>query len=134
MSCNNCNNCNCNTIIVSNATTTSTGVVLIPNRAITFANLENLGKYNLIIACGVKATASLPVYIQTSSGNIPVLCKYGNQVYSNQLRKRYRYCLGYGNENSTYTLGQFVVFNSLDCACPTTTVVTETNAKIKEIK
>ena len=46
MSCNNCNNCNCNTIIVSSATTTSTGAVLIPKRAITFATLANLGKYN----------------------------------------------------------------------------------------
>jgi hypothetical protein len=114
-------NCNCNTIVVSSATTTSTGVVLIPNRTITFANLTNTGKYELVIACGVRATASLPVFIQTSSGNVPVLCKFGNQVYSNQLRKRYRYCIGYGNKNSSYTLGQFVVFNSLDCACPTTT-------------
>lgn len=134
MSCNNCNNCNCNTITVSSATTTSTGVVLIPNRTITFDNLENLCKYNLIIACGVKATASLPVFIQTSTGNIPVLCKYGNQVYSNQLKKRYRYCIGYGNKNSAYTFGQFVVFNSLYCACPTTVAIVETNAKAKEIK
>lgn len=83
---------------------------------------------------GEKVTASLPVFIQTSSGNIPVLCKYGNQVYSNQLRKRYRYCLGYGNKNSDYTLGQFIVFNSLDCACPTTTSVKEINVKSKETK
>lgn len=121
-------NCNCNTIVVSSATTTSTGVVLIPNRTITFANLTNTGKYELVIACGVRATASLPVFIQTSSGNVPVLCKFGNQVYSNQLRKRYRYCIGYGNNNSSYTLGQFVVFNSLDCACPTTTNAVETKA------
>ena len=121
-------NCNCNTIVVSSATTTSTGVVLIPNRTITFANLTNTGKYELVIACGVRATASLPVFIQTSSGNIPVLCKFGNQVYSNQLRKRYRYCIGYGNNNSSYTLGQFVVFNSLECACPTTTNVVEAKA------
>ena len=118
-------NCNCNTIVVSSATTTSTGVVLIPNRTSTFANLTNTGKYELVIACGVRATASLPVFIQTSSGNIPVLCKLGNQVYSNQLRKRYRYCIGYGNNNTSYTLGQFVVFNSLECACPTTTNVVE---------
>lgn len=121
-------NCNCNTIVVSSATTTSTGVVLIPNRTITFANLTNTGKYELVIACGVRATASLPVFIQTSSGNVPVLCKFGNQVYSNQLRKRYRYCIGYGNNNTSYTLGQFVVFNSLECACPTTANVVETKA------
>lgn len=129
MSCNNCNRCNCNTIQITSVTTTSTGVVLIPNRQITQANLTNLCRYNLIIACGVKATASLPVYIQTSAGNIPVLCKYGNQVYSNQLRKRYKYCIGYGNENTSYTLGQFVIFNSLDCACPTTVTSAQTNLK-----
>lgn len=130
MSCNNCNRCNCNTIQITSVTTTSTGVVLIPNRTITQTNLTNLGRYNLIIACGVKATASLPVYIQTSAGNIPVLCKYGNQVYSNQLRKRYRYCVGYGNKNTSYTLGQFVVFNSLDCACPTTVTTNSANTKV----
>lgn len=125
-------NCNCrNTIVVSSATTTSTGVVLIPNRQITQTNLTNLGRYNLIIACGVRATASLPVYIQTSAGNVPILCKFGNQVYSNQLKKRYRYCIGYGNENTSYTLGQFVIFNSLDCACPSTgTTVLTSNEKV----
>nr|DAG78629.1 MAG TPA: hypothetical protein [Caudoviricetes sp.] len=123
-------NCNCrNTIVVSSATTTSTGVVLIPNRPITQTNLTNLGRYYLIIACGVKATASLPVYIQTSAGNIPVLCKFGNQVYSNQVRKRYRYSIGYGDENTSYTLGQFVIFNSLDCACPTNGSVVTTSAE-----
>lgn len=126
--------CRRNTIQVSSATTTSTGVVLIPNRTITQTNLEDLGKYDLIIACGVKATASLPVYIQTSAGNIPVLCKFGNQVYSNQLRKRYRYCIGYGNENTTYTLGQFVIFNSLDCACPTTNTTVTNSVEEKATK
>ena len=122
-------NCNCrNTIIVNSATTTTTGVVLIPNRQITQTNLTNLGRYNLIIACGVRATSSLPVYIQTSAGNIPLLCKFGNQVYSNQLRRRYRYCIGYGNQNTSYTLGQFIVFNNLDCACPTVDVVTSQRA------
>lgn len=116
--------CNCNTIYITSVTTTSTGVVLIPNRTITQTNLTNIGKYNLILACGVKATASLPVYIQTDAGNIPVLCKFGNQVYSNQLQKRYRYCIGYGNKNTSYTLGQFVIFNSLDCACPSVISVT----------
>lgn len=121
---------NCrNTITINSATTTSTGVVLIPNRPITQTNLTNICKYYLIVACGVKATASLPVYIQTSAGNIPVLCKFGNQVYSNQVRNRYRYCIGYGNNNSSYTLGQFVIFNNLDCACPTVTSVASTKAK-----
>ena len=115
--------CNCNDIYITSISTTATAVVLIPNRAITTANLANTDKYNLIIACGLKATDSLPVFIQTSGGNIPLLCKFANPVFSNQLRTRYRYCIGFGNQNTTpYPLGQFVVFNNLCCACSTATV------------
>lgn len=108
--------CN-NTIFITNITTTSTGVVLIPNRQTLQANLGNLCKYNMIIACGLKSSESLPVFIQTNQGNIPVLDKFGNVVHSNQLRNRCRYCIGYGNNNtSVYQLGQFTIFNNLCCA------------------
>lgn len=113
--------CNCNTIYITSLTTTSTGVVLIPNRTITQTNLANTFNYNLIIACGLKATNSLPVFIQTSAGNVPLLDKYANPVYSNQLRTRTRYCVGYGNTNTNYTLGQFIVRNNLCCACSSVT-------------
>lgn len=113
--------CNCNTIYITSLTTTSTGVVLIPNRTITQTNLANTFNYNLVIACGLKATNSLPVFIQTSAGNIPLLDKYANPVYSNQLRTRTRYCIGYGNTNTNYTLGQFIVRNNLCCACSSVT-------------
>lgn len=102
----------CNTIICSNATTTDTGVVLVPNKEI--KNLTNTGNYRLIIACNVEATANLPVFIQTTLGNIPVLCKYGNQIIANMLNKRINYPIGYGNENPNYTEGQFVI---LSCGC-----------------
>lgn len=113
--------CNCNTIYITSLTTTSTGVVLNPNRTITQTNLANTFNYNLVIACGLKATNSLPVFIQTSAGNIPLLDKYANPVYSNQLRTRIRYCIGYGNTNTNYTLGQFIVRNNLCCACSSVT-------------
>ena len=103
------NNC---TIVCSNATTTDTEVVLIPNR--TIRNLTNTGNYRLIIACNVEATANLPVFIQTTLGNIPVLCKYGNTLYANQLNKRRMYCIGYGNENTNYEDGQFVIFSRVN--------------------
>ena len=103
---------NCNTIICSSVETTDTGVVLIPNR--TIKNLINTGNYRLIIACNVEATANLPLYIQTSLGNIPVLCKYGNELLANQVNKRVNYPIGYGNQNSNYTEGQFVILN---CNC-----------------
>ena len=57
---------NCNTIFITSLTTTATGVILIPNRQITQINLTNAFKYNLIIACGLKSTNSLPIFIQTN--------------------------------------------------------------------
>ena len=103
----------CNTIYVSNATTTATTVVLIPNREI--KTLENCGCYRLIICCNATATANLPVFIQVNGVNIPVLCKAGNTVYANQLQKRKSYGIMYGNENAEYVNGQFVI---QDRICP----------------
>lgn len=103
---------NCKTMVISSVTTTDTGVILIPNR--TVKNVSNTGNYRLIIACNVEATANLPVYIQTAIGNIPVLCKYGNEVIANMLNKRVNYPIGYGNQNPNYTSGQFVI---LSCNC-----------------
>ena len=103
----------CNTIYCSNATTTQTTVVLIPNREI--KTLENCGCYILVICCNATATSNLPVFIQVNGESIPVLCKAGNTMYANQLQKRKNYGIMYGNDNSNYTLGQFVV---QDRVCP----------------
>ena len=115
---------NCKTIFISSVTTTDTGVVLIPNRAV--KNLVNTGNYRLIIACNVEATANLPLYIQTSLGNVPVLCKYGNEILANQINKRVNYPIGYGNQNSNYDIGQFVILscNNLNPRATTTNATT----------
>ena len=97
----------CNTIYCSNATTTQTTVVLIPNRDI--KTLENTGCYRLVICCNATATANLPVYIQVNGESVPVLCKAGNVVYANQLQKRKNYGIMYGSENPGYVNGQFVI-------------------------
>jgi hypothetical protein len=97
---------------ISTVTTTDTGVILVPNRAVN--TVVNACNYRLIIACNVEATANLPVFIQTTLGNIPVLCKYGNTLYANQLNKRRMYCIGYGNENTNYEDGQFVIFSRVN--------------------
>ena len=117
-------------ILITKIVQTSTGVVLIPNRQIPQANLSNLGNYKLRLACGLKATNVLPIYIQTSAGNLPVLCKYGNLVYSNQIKTRKYYNIGYGNGNTSYANGQFIIF---DCICRGTIVINsnETAAKGK---
>ena len=104
---------NCNTIYCSNANTTDTAVVLIPNREI--KTLTNCGCYRLVICCNATATSNLPVFIQVNGESIPVLCKAGNTMYANQLKKRVNYSIMYGNDNSNYPLGQFVV---QDRVCP----------------
>ena len=104
---------NCNTIYCSNATTTQTTVVLIPNQEI--KTLENTGCYRLVICSNAIATANLPVNIQVGTTPIPVLCKAGNVVYSSQLQKRRNYGIMYGNENPNYINGQFVI---QDRICP----------------
>ena len=108
-----------NTMFISSVTTTDTGVVLVPNREV--KNLTNATCYKLIIACNVEATSNLPVYIQTTLGNIPVLCRYSNILYANQLKKRTMYKIGSGNENTNYTLGQFTIQCNV---CPRGTVTT----------
>lgn len=110
-------------VIISSTTTTDTGVILIPNSAITPTNLS---EFRLIIACNVNTpTANEQLFIQTTAGNVPLLCKYGNELYANQLSKRVPYPLLYGNQNSSYTLGQFVI-PSCNCINPRGTVATQT--------
>ena len=102
------NNC---TIICSNLTTDTDSVVLIPNR--TIKNLFNLGNYRLILACNIpEATSNFPVEIQVGENNIPLLCRYGNQVLANQLNRRVNYSVGFGNQNTGYTNGQFTIQNT----------------------
>ena len=100
--------CGNDTIVCSNLTTGTDNVVLIPNREI--KNLINTGNYRLVIACNIpEPTANYPVFIQVGTNNIPVLCKYGNELLANQFNKRVNYPIGYGNNNSNYANGQFVI-------------------------
>ena len=112
------------TMCISSVTTTDTGVILVPNREV--KTLLNANCYNLIIACNVEATANLPVFIQTVLGNIPVLCRYSNTLYANQLQKRTMYRIGYGNANDNYDLGQFTIQGNVCPKASTTTATTET--------
>jgi hypothetical protein len=115
---------NCNTIVCSNLTTGTNEVVLIPNTPI--KTLRNTGNYRLILATNIpEATSNFPVSIQVGENNIPVLCKYGNQIYASQLNRRVNYPIGYGNQNAEYTNGQFVI-TSCNCLNPRSTVTTAT--------
>ena len=100
------------TIICSTSQTTGTGVILIPNTSITPTNLS---EYRFIIACNINTpTANEQLFIQTTAGNVPVLCKFGNELLANQVNKRVNYPLLYGNENGNYEYGQFVIPS---CSC-----------------
>lgn len=116
----------CNTIFCSNATTTATDVVLIPNQEI--KTLDNVGNYRLVICCNATATANLPISIQVNGTNIPVLCHAGNVVYSSQLQKRRNYSIIYGNENPDYVNGQFVIQGNI---CPRAATIPATATKSK---
>lgn len=109
--------CNCTpvqTIKISSITTTDTGVVLVPSTTISESDLTNSFKYILIIPCTLTTDSILPIYIQTALGNIPVLCsKTANPIISNQIRKMTNYLLIYGNKNSEYPGGQFVIRNNI---------------------
>ena len=96
-----------NTMKISSLEMASDSVILIPNREV--KNLTNATCYRIIICCNVEASANLPVFVRTNIGDIPVLCRFGNTLYANHLNKRRMYRIGYGNENSNYELGQFVI-------------------------
>lgn len=111
-------NCNCNctpvqTIKIASITTTDTGVILVPSTTIVETDLTNLFRYILIIPCTLTTETVLPIYVQTALGNIPVLSsKSANPIISNQIRKMTNYSLIYGNQNSEYANGQFVLRNN----------------------
>lgn len=128
MSC----NCNDNTIFITKIRETANKILLIPNREVKLANLGNLCNYKLIIGCGLKAENNVPVFISTDDGEIPLLSKYANDVYASQLKIRYCYYIGYGNDNLLYDFGQFVIFQNLCLSCHGAT--TRSKAIDKEIK
>ena len=122
--------CN-NTIICSNLTTGTNEVVLVPNTPI--KTVTNLGNYRLILACNIpEATGNYPVAIQVGENNVPVLCKYGNQVLANQLNRRVNYPIGYGNQNAGYTNGQFVIQSCCNLNARGTETTTQTNSGTKK--
>ena len=97
-------------IVCSTSVTTDTGVILVPNTPITPTNLS---EYRLVIACNINTpTANRQLFIQTTAGNCPVLCKYGNTLLANQVNKRIPYPILFGDQNASYTEGQFVI-----CSC-----------------
>lgn len=116
----------CNTIYVSNVINGDDSITLVPNQAI--KTLDNVGCYHLVICCNATADANLPVNIQVNGVNIPCLCHAGNIVYSSQLTKRRNYTILYGDQNTGYVNGQFVIQGNINpraATIPTTQVATQ---------
>ena len=107
------------TILISKFEEGDFDTVLVPNRTVKKANLGDRCTYYVIVGCGLKMSKSLPLFIKTDEGAVPILDKFGNRVFSNQLRNRYRYCIGYGNNNDLYEKGQFILYNPLCLPSPT---------------
>lgn len=99
------------TMFISSVETTDENVILIPNQEV--KTLTNVTCYKIIIACNVEATANLPVLIRTAIGDIPVLCKFANTLYANQLNKRMMYRIGFGTGNDNYPEGHFIIFSNV---------------------
>lgn len=81
--------------------------ILIPNRQIT--DLYNGSIYRIIIACNIPEYYDIPVYLDTTKGEIPILARYANNLYINRLKKRTCYSLWYGNKNDIYKSGQLLM-------------------------
>ena len=107
------------TIFISKIEEGDFDTVLVPNRVVKKANLGDRCKYFVVIGCGLQWTKSLPLFIKTDEGAVPLLDKYGNRVFSNQITNRKRYCIGYGNNNDLYEKGQFIMYDWLCLPSPT---------------
>ena len=106
------------TIFITKFEEKSCDILLKPNRKVKRENLGDRCKYSLVIGCGLKVSKNLPLFVETDDGNVPLLDKFGDIVYANQLSTRKRYVLGYGNNNNSYNVGQFIVYNNLCLASP----------------
>lgn len=111
----------CNTMCISNIEVTDSEVILIPNQEV--KTLINATCYKVIIACNVEATSNLPVFIRTSIGDVPCLCRFANTLYANQLNKRTMYRIGYGNANDNYDIGQFTIQSNVNPKSETITAI-----------
>ena len=118
------------TIFITKYTSTTCSVDLVPSRAVKLENLGDRCKYFLIIGCGLKTSKSAMIRITTDKGEVPLLDKFGNNVYSNQLSTRKRYVVGYGNNNQEYDKGQFILYENLCLPSPTPIKITTSDPVI----
>ena len=114
------NNCECvKRIKISSIVQNSTGVVLIPSK--TLYPLDNCQNVEMIICTSIPSiTTILPVFISTSIGNLPVLCRIGNSFMIDQLNSRRCYHMAFGNNPNHFLIK--------DCVCPSKRFVTTTSS------
>lgn len=99
--------CKCNTYLVTTATASTTELTL------GFTNVpvvQNSDVFNFRIACdlGSNPTTYVPVVINVSINGtttpVPLLNRFGNQVYSNELRTIVQYCGYFGSVPTAHVI------------------------------
>lgn len=99
--------CNCNAYLVRTAVASTTELTL---GFTTSPTVQNSDVFNFRIACdlGSNPTAYVPVVINVSINGtetaVPLLNRFGNQVYSNELRTRVVYRGFFGSVPTSHVI------------------------------
>lgn len=94
--------CNCNIHKVTTVTVDGNSMILNFNTGV---SANNKDKFNFVICTIIPSTATpVPVLITVNGANIPLLNKFGNPVYSNELRKRKLYLGYFGSQDTPHVI------------------------------
>lgn len=104
----------CNRInVVTSATVDSTNLVLDFASPVTVAN-EGRCNFRVCASIPTEITATMPVQVTVNGTAVPLLDRYGNQVYATELRRRIVYRGYFGNETTPHVI---TYTNPARCSC-----------------
>lgn len=96
--------CNCKCILhkVQTASAGETNIVLSFSTPL---SANNKDPFNFVICTSLPSTATpVPVLITVNGTNVPLLNKFGNPVYSNEVRKRTPYYGFFGSQSTAHVI------------------------------
>jgi hypothetical protein len=105
--------CNCQNSFhrVNSITAGTSNITLSFTTPLTVVNREI---FNFVICTSLPSTtAPLPVLISVNGSTVPLLNKYGNPVYSNELRNRKPYYGYFGSQSTAHVIS----YSIGDCNC-----------------
>lgn len=101
-------NCNCKFYKVQSATVDGNSLIL------SFANpvtANDKDKFSFVICTVIPSTATpVPVLVTVNGANIPLLNKFGNPVFSNEIRNRKLYVGYYGSQATPH-----IIIHNIGC-------------------